>query len=540
MISRLSSSIAAAALMATLGCTKILPPLTAPEAGGAPWRELVSKHVVLRTDREDEDAREALVELEQTIVALHDLAFPNVDIDNRRLLAVHFDRERDYTSFYRAGTAGTFVWRLPNDLEPEPTMIVWGKLDASARTTLQHELTHLFVRSSTAGLPPWLNEGLAEYYETLAVEDGHAYLGRPMQKARAWPQTQWRSERVGPIMRLLVPIGHVPPVADLVSMDQAAFYVWTDKGRQPTLDEQRKGISNYLGAFGLVHLLMHDPAYQPRYDRMMELAAQGSSPRAAWDTAFADVEAEELELAYRQHMLNIHRFETMVLRTAYEHRNVTIDVNRVMDPAEVHLLWARLRPWSRDPETAKAEIATAVKLAPSSAEVAFWTGVFELRQGSLAAAASEMTAAVTAKPDDPRYLHGLAIAHRELATTPKADTDAAQREADAMARLGKLAKTGTELNTVADHHGRSGRWDEALVFAQRAVKADPTCFVCFVTLGEAFFAKQQPGDAAAAQTIALSLLPDGVEAPEEDARLRKYLLAAGKKPAEKDGGGEGR
>jgi tetratricopeptide (TPR) repeat protein len=532
MFHRPSSPFALTALIATLGCTKALPPLTPPEAGGPQWREMVSKHVVLRTDRDEEDAREALVELEHTVTALHDLAFPQVDIDGSRIVAVHFARERDYDSFYRAGTAGMFLWRLPNDLDPEPTMVLWGTLDAAARATLQHELTHMFVRSSVAGLPPWLSEGIAEYYETLAVEDGYAYIGRPMLTSRAWPQTAWRSERTGAFMTTLVPIGYVPKVADMVEMDQAAFYVWTDQGRQPTLEEQRKAAANYLGAFGLVHLLMHEPAYQTKYDDMMVRLAQGAAAREAWSAAFAEVKPDELELAYRKHLLN--RYETMVLRTAYQHKEVAVEANRAMAPADVHVLWARLRPWRGDTSAARADIDAARRLSPSSAEARFWRGVFNYRQHDLSEAAADMEAAIAAQPNEPRYLQGLAIVRREVsAEADKAQKQEAKRtEDEVMARLGKVAKTGAELNTVADHHERRGRWDDALAFAQRAVKADPACWTCFSSLGEILFAKQQYQDAARAQTIALSLLPDGVEAPDEDQKLRKYIEAARKQPAD--------
>lgn len=530
MLSRLSSSLALTALIAAVGCTRAQPPLTPPEAGGPPWRELRSKHVVLWTDRDEGDAREALVELEHTVVALHDLAFPQVDIDANRIVAVHFDRERDYNSFYRAGTAGTFSWRLPNDLTPEPAMIVWGTLDASARATLQHELTHMFVRASVAGLPPWLNEGLAEYYETLAVEDGYAYIGRPMLSLRAWAQTRWTSERTGPFVTTLVPIGYVPKVVDLVEMDPAGFYVWTDQGRQPTLDEQRKGIANYLGAYGLVHLILHDAAYQTKYDEMMEHMAKGATAREAWTAAFADVKPDEMELAYRKHLLN--KYETMVLRTPYQHQEVAVEQDRVTDPAEVHVLWARLRPWRGDADAARADLEAARRLAPSSPEVRYWRGVFNYRRGELDAADSDMSAAVAAKPEEPRYLHGLAIVLRERASFRGAGEDAAKKEDEAMARLAKVAKTGAELNTVADHHERRGRWDDALAFSQRAVKADPACSACFSSLGEILFAKEQYQDAVRAQTIALSLLPDGVEAPDEDAKLRKYIGAARGRPAE--------
>lgn len=525
MLLRIATSFASVTLLASLGCTRILPPLTAPEDGGPQWREMVSKHVILRTDRDEGDAREALTELEHTYAALHDIAFPQVNVDGSRIVVVHFNRERDYNQFSPAQTSGQFYWKLPNDLEAEPTMLVWGKLDASARATLQHELTHMFVRASLGGAPPWLNEGLAQYYETLEVSDGFAYVGRPLRKARAWPKTEWGQERSGVFMTATVPIGALPRVKDLVEMSSSQFYVWSDKGRQPTLDEGRAGTANYLGAYGLVHMILHEPEYQAKFDAMMELVSRGVPIRNAWQGSFDDVSTDELESDYRRHLLN--RYETMVLKTPYALAPVAAELDRAMAPADVHVLWARLRPWgAAELALAREEIQRARALASTSAEVLFWSGRMRAAEGDAAGAQADLDAAVATKPKEPRYLEGLAVLYRRLRANDQADKDLAMKEQAAIARLAIVAVSGTELDTLADYHERSGHLDEALGYAQRAVKADPTCWTCFRSLGEILFQKKQFADAARVQTIALSLLPDGAQQPGEEAKLRTYLEAA--------------
>lgn len=520
-------SVGAGALLGALGCASVLPPLTPPEAGGAAWRELVSKHVVLRTDRGEADAREALVELEQAYVALHEIGFPSVSIDGSRILVVHFDRERDYKKLMPPATAGVFMSRLPNDLFPEPTMVVRGKLDAAARGTFLHEITHMFVHKSLPGAPTWLNEGLAQYWETLAVEDGGAIVGRPIVERRAWAQTRWSSERVGVFMQLKVPVGSVPTVIDLTAMRPGEFYLWRADPKDPTLEEARRGTTNYLGAWGLVHMLLHDPVYQPRFDSMMEHMGKSVPAQRAWELAIAGVDAEEMETAYRQHMLN--KFETMVLRTPYEHPEVAIEVSRVLPPAEVHVLWARLQPW-RDPDlpAARADMEAALKLGEGSAEVSFWGGVFRARTGDLAAAEEAMQAAVAAQPKETRYLHGLAWLLRERALKEGASPESGRRADEAMARLAKVASSGSELNTLASNAMLLQRWDEALSFARRAVSADPACRFCFATLGKVLFAKKDYGAAVAAQQIAVSMVPDGARMPAEEAKLREYVEEARK------------
>lgn len=60
-------------------------------------------------------------------------------------------------------------------------------LDAGTRlvgsfAVIYHEYVHYFVRHNFPGVPLWLNEGLAEYYSTFAVEDGVVHVGRPVDR----------------------------------------------------------------------------------------------------------------------------------------------------------------------------------------------------------------------------------------------------------------------------------------------------------------------------------------------------------------------
>jgi len=526
---RLRSSLALGALLglALTGCTQIQPPLTPPEAGGAPWRELVSKHVILRTDRGEDDAKEALVDLEQTYGALHDVGFPQLDVAGSRIVVVHFDRQRDFERLEPANMAGIFSPRLPNDLYPEPTMIVWGKLDAAARTTLQHELTHMFARSSLGQMPTWFNEGLAEYYETLAIEDGFAYIGRPLQTKRAWASSSWTTKRNGAFMTTYVPIGYVPEVEKLTAMDPGAFYVWSDKGRQPTIDEVRQQTGNYLGAFGLVHLILQDPKYQPRFDKLMDGIGKSMPFSEAWTTAFQDADAAALETDYRQHLLN--KFETMVLRTPLTLPKVEPERVRAMDPAEVHLIWARLRPFEgAELPAAQADVEAAKRLAPQNPEVLFVSAELSLRLGKVSDAAADIEAALTARPDDERFLLAAAKISDARSASASPDSRAAlQAKADKLTeRLAKVASSGASLDYLASHAGAAGKPDEALAFAQRAVKADPTCAGCFATLGALFFARKDYVSAVRATQTALSLLPDGARDEDLEAQYKLHFEAA--------------
>lgn len=523
MSPRTSIAFAALGLVFSLGCTQILPPLTPPEAGGPAWREVVSQHVILRTDRGEAEAQEALVELEHTFVALHDIAFSQLDISGSRIVVVHFDRERDFQKFAPAATTSRFFGYTPGDQRPEPTMIVWGKLDAAKRTNLQHELTHMFAHTSLGELPVWLDEGLAQYYETLEIEEGFAYIGRPLQTKRAWPQTGFGNERRGVFFTRFVPIGYVPAVPKLVAMDRVAFNVWDDKGRQPTDEEINHRDANFLGAFGLVHMLFQEEKYQAGFDKLMDELTKNVPPERAWQAAFGSVPVDQMETDFRQHLLN--RYETMVLRTPYTFPKVETQLAREMAPADVHVMWARLRPWAgEDLAAAEADLEAARKLAPDSSELRLASGRLAFRKGELERAAAELDAALAKRPTDAELLtEALMVLDARLAKG--ADAALAAARGDLIARLEKAAPTGESLRFLALHAEAQGKPDAALELARRSVQTGPTCGPCFATLGKLLFGARQLDAALRATSTAMSLLPDGKRDLELEAQYRQHLDA---------------
>ena len=61
-----------------------------------------------------------------------------------------------------------------------------------ALATIQHEYVHELVQHNFPAVPLWFNEGLAEYYSTFAVEDGTAFVGRPVSRHLRWLASQPR------------------------------------------------------------------------------------------------------------------------------------------------------------------------------------------------------------------------------------------------------------------------------------------------------------------------------------------------------------
>jgi tetratricopeptide (TPR) repeat protein len=504
-----------------LGCATLTPPLTPPERGGAAWSELTSTHFVLDTDLDQAEAREALSEFEGVFTSLKDVAFSAAAPPRTSIRVVLFRRQEDYWNVAPKNTAGYFTARLPNDVIPMPTMVMWGSLVNRTRLVFQHELSHLFVRSILGPVPRWLNEGLAQYYSTFELKDGAAILGKPLPDLGISTQgtLTWRAARVGPWERTLIPIGNVPPVAQIIGEGFDEIPALAHKAR-PTPDERKRGVAYYYGAWGLVHLLYSVPSYRARFNEVVSAVAQGMTAREAWNARFSDIDPEKLEADFREHLVRTEKIEAQAWTTKYTPpAPAPATMERQLSPADVHLLWARLRSWHDDAPRALArpDIEAARVLEPGSPEVQFWSCLFNLAEGRDKEAEADITRALEQRPNDARYLMAM------VQVSDRVHGPAAVGRIRAlMQQIGKVAVSAKVLDFVATYHADWRELDEGLRFAARAIKADPTCWRCYATLARLLYGKRALDEAVVAGERALNLLPDGIQNPELAEAVMRY------------------
>lgn len=136
--------------------------------------EMTSEHFVLRTDAAPDEARAVVARYERLWAALA-FVMGRKPKTEQRFDLVRFSRRGDLAEImgHDWGHAGVFFTRLPGDLEPQPAVLSLGEdlADEDGELFL-HELTHRFLHERYAAIPPWLNEGLAKYYETLRIDAG--------------------------------------------------------------------------------------------------------------------------------------------------------------------------------------------------------------------------------------------------------------------------------------------------------------------------------------------------------------------------------
>src|SRR5262245_33416651 len=157
--------------------------LVCPDRGGHSWHQLESPRFRLWTDTTPARAAAALGEFEAAAGAFETLVFPDGPSLRERTDLVLFDRERDFDAIAPTGAAGWFHPLDDRGIDEAPLMVLRGGDAASVRRRFQHELVHRFMVTRGHRLPPWLEEGLADYYSTLRIEsdrdrDSHVHARR--------------------------------------------------------------------------------------------------------------------------------------------------------------------------------------------------------------------------------------------------------------------------------------------------------------------------------------------------------------------------
>lgn len=481
------AALLAAAL--SLGCKVFAPPLSAPERWGMVWHEVAAEHVVLATDLDVEDARELAAEAETTFEALRRAAFRGVPAPRRGLRIVHFSRSEDFHRLAPGTVRGYFDARPLDDPDEEPAVVLRGP---RSRLALAHELVHALVARTLPGAPPWLDEGLAEYFETIELREGFAYVGGPPGR--------------GGLSRLLAGAAGIPDAQTLLSMRSDRFF---PSGFAFPFVNEARAFANYVGSWGLAGVLVEHPDYRGRFDQLFD-ARTVEPGKSVYETVFSGVPAARLEVAYRGYVSEPH------VRRAIPYRpGATPQLSaREMTPAEIRVLWARLlySPSRKSNlDDAREHIDRALVLSPRSAEAWFWKGWLQRGTGDLAGAERSIDVAVGLEPDAARYLLGSILVADALEELGPLDERRRAKRGERLARLSTVARSAGALDRVARYELAAGDAKEALAITRRALAAHPRCAMCLFTLISAALGLRKYDTAAFAMDRLIAIFGDAAD-----------------------------
>ena len=245
-----------------------LPPPTQPspvKASGLQtsylWCEWYSDHLTLDSDVDAATATALLSDFERSVGAFDALFLSDVARPRTRLRVVLFAQLRDYWALGPRYTPGLYAAEEP-DYESNATIFMPTR-DSYRATVVafQHELTHRHVNASMPQAPGWLDEGLAELWQSLHLGDHDTRLG------------------------------YLPPalgdrdVDKLMRPDDRSFH-WLDL---------RQGNYELAGAFvEFLWLEQHDA-----FLRYLHALAGGAAAATAWQQSFPQPVATAFETWYR-------------------------------------------------------------------------------------------------------------------------------------------------------------------------------------------------------------------------------------------------
>lgn len=494
----------------------------------------------------------AVADFEETYEVFTNVVMSGEINDNVPIRVVLFDKESQFKEFAPRGSGAFFSPQLPLDPEPIPTLVMWGDVAGEARLTFQHELTHHLFRKALGATPPWLNEGLADYYATVRIDNGEVYIGEAQPRYSFYFGRGWRYKRRGGVVLTTMPVGEIPKADALFAMDNAVFY---EQGNQELDanddvpdDERKRRTAHYAGAWALVHMLAHSPAYGERWQAFLTALVAGKGYSAAMDEAFGPV-MDSIPNAHHDYLLK--QIRTAVKAQYTPKPRICPRAEEPVSDSNIKTLSAQLRSFRGrtskeeiDPVVAmQADLNAAVQLDPQSSNALVHRGLFSLQTRDFDAAAKDLEAAFQRAPRNKNVLIGIArlcsLRAAAIRLPPLSFCETNGKTAHEF--IVKSANTSYMHFLASVLLQQAQQPNEAFDHAKLAVKLDPGCIECLSRLAGLFHARGSIREAIALEERALAALPENVNGYVLEARIKQYrkdlikAAKARKKDAESSG-----
>ena len=214
----------------------------------ASWLRLETPHFEVLTDTNERTAREVLERLERIRQA-----FGHEKLNPLPVRVYLFRSEKEFQPFRPSGVTAGFY-----QSGPERDIIVMHNGSDTSHVVF-HEYVHLALHHSSAKLPMWFEEGLAEFYSTIETYGAKLRVGRPVGS-------------------------HVRRLAD--SRWLTAEEMWSTNKASPNYNEREKVGIFYAESWALVHMLNIAPEYRKNLQAFASLIEDGVPGRAAFEKAF--------------------------------------------------------------------------------------------------------------------------------------------------------------------------------------------------------------------------------------------------------------
>jgi len=351
--------------------------------------------------------------------------------------------------------------------------------------TIFHEYTHFLIRNNLgeSNVPPWYNEGLAEYYETFTVEaDRKITLGGAQTKSAA----------------LLSRNNLIP------------FDIFFNTGNYSLHERGSEAVGLfYAQAWALTHYLIHGSggARKNRLDKFLALVMANKQPKAAFTEAF-EIDYAAMEIELKKYVEQNFYPATSVLL-----KNKLSDYAEMrsspVTEAEAEAYLGDLLFHSNRFAEAETHLNNALKLNPNLGAALNTLGLLKLRQLDFIDARKYLEKAV--ETDSANYLSHYNYAYvlsREAMTefgfVSEYDRETADKMRQSLRKAIELNPNFAESYKLYAFVGmvRNEAVDEAIEYLNKALKIAPGNQWYLIHLAELYMRKE---NFASARVLALKV-----------------------------------
>jgi tetratricopeptide (TPR) repeat protein len=240
------------------------------------WVEARSAHFIVLSDASEKDATRLASHFERMRLVFETTLPAGDDENARQILVVAVRNRREmqalepvaYLGHGQVDLSGFFLHSVDKDY----ILVRTDAEQAHGYSVVYHEYTHSMLRKSSAWLPLWLNEGLAEFYENTDFEDKAVWLGES-----------------NPAQLDLLKRNGLLPLATLLTVDAGS----------PYYHDEAKGSIFYAESWALTHYLTMNDRLQGTH-RVRDYAERlvlGEDSVTAATRAFGDLNELQSDLA---------------------------------------------------------------------------------------------------------------------------------------------------------------------------------------------------------------------------------------------------
>ena len=435
---------------ATFTIAAVLAIAAIGQGADRPWTLLRSEHLTLIGQESPKTLQRIAVELEQFRAVVGGL----IRNAQRPLpLPTHvyvFDSRKELQPFQpvRDGRVASLGGYFHHDAEVNDIALALEGYEESAPVVF-HEYTHLLVLNAARSVPVWLNEGLAEYYSTYALEaDGaRARIGRPIAHHVALLRDRFM------------------PLSQLIAVDtQSALY---NEG-------ERRSIF-YAEAWALTHyLLIETPEGPAAINTYATAIARGDAPADAFRNAFGAAPAE-FEQQLRRYVAE-PKFRSLVLTMEKQVRVEEPEPGRAVAAGEAGAWLGDLQRRIGRRDEAAPRIEAAARAAPDRSMPQLALGLLRADEGRGDEAWAAFERAVAAAPDDffAQFSYGVSRLRYQAAAVA-VPAAAVARAHDALTRAASINPSSSEAFAWLAYAEMmtDGRLREARAAIERAIDLAP-------------------------------------------------------------------